>query len=79
MNYIQQTLLRLGVQVRYAPDGSQNGLTRFSGTSVGAKGIYYRWEGFMKSVNGGVEGVVVGAGPNKAFTTVHQAIMNTIN
>ena len=79
MNYIQQTLLRLGVQVRYAPDGSQNGLTRFTGNSVGARGIVYHWEGFMKSVNGGVEGVVVGAGPNKAFTTVHQAIMNTIN
>ncbi len=79
MNYIQQTLLRLGMQVRYAPDGSQNGLTRFTGTSMGARGIVYRWESFMKSVNGGVEGVVVGAGPNKAFTTVHQAIMNTIN
>ena len=79
MNYIQQSLLRLGVQVRYAPDGDQNGLTRFSGTSVGAQGIVYRWEGFMRSVTGGVEGVVVGAGPNASFTTIHQQIMNTIN
>jgi len=33
----------------------------------------------MKAVNGGVEAVVVGAGPNKAFTAIHQQIMNTIN
>ena len=79
MTYIQQSLLKLGVQVRYAPDGDQNGLTRYSGTSVGARGIIYRWEGFLRAVNGGVEGVVVGAGPNATFTTVHQQIMNTIN
>jgi hypothetical protein len=71
-------LLKLGVQVRYAPDGDQNGLTRYTGTST-TQGIIYRWEGFLRAVNGGVEGVVVGAGPNGTFNTVHQQIMNTIN
>ena len=40
MNYIQQSLLRLGVQVRYAADGDQNGLTRFSGTSVADRVLF---------------------------------------
>jgi len=79
MNYMQQTLLKLGMQVRYQADGTQSGLTRYAGSSLGARGFVYRWESYMKAVNGGVEAVVVGAGPNKAFTAIHQQIMNTIN
>jgi len=79
MNYIQQSLTKLGVQVRYAADGDQNGLTRYTGTSVGAQGISYRWEGFLRAVNGGVECVVVGGGPNSPFTAIQQQIMATVN
>jgi hypothetical protein len=78
MNYIQQSLLKMGVQVIYAADGDQNGLTRYAGKSISG-GITYHWEGFLRAVNGGVEGVVVGGGPNKALTTIHQQIMATIN
>ncbi len=75
--YIQQTLARYGVQVRYQGDGEQNGLTRVAGISQDKTGNY-RWEGFLKVVNGGVEAVVVGAGRNTSFTTIHQQIMSTI-
>ncbi|HVZ96726.1 MAG TPA: hypothetical protein VG847_07615 [Chitinophagaceae bacterium] len=75
--YIQQTLAKYGVQVRYQGDGEQNGLTRVAGISQDKTGNY-RWEGFLKVVNGGVEAVVVGAGRNASFTAIHQQIMNTI-
>ncbi|MEO7121178.1 MAG: hypothetical protein ABIY62_08775 [Ginsengibacter sp.] len=78
MNYIQQSLMKLGVRVTFGADGEQNGLTRFTGVSVGAQGMSFRWEGFFKSVNGGVEGAVVGAGPNSAFTATQKQIMNTM-
>lgn len=79
MNYIQQSLIKLGVQVRYAADGDQNGLSRYTGTSVGAQGISFRWEGFLRAVNGGVECVVVGGAPNSPFTAIQQQIMATVN
>lgn len=75
--YIQQTLARFGVQVRYQGDGEQNGLARVAGISQDRTGSY-RWEGFLKVVNGGVEAVVVGAGKNNSFSAIHQQIMGTI-
>ncbi len=78
MNYIQQTLQRLGVRVKYGADGQQNGLVRYTGISVGAQGISYRWEGFLRAVNGGVEGAVIGAGPNAPFSAIHKQIMNSM-
>ncbi len=78
MNYIQQSLVRLGIQVRYAADGSQNGLTRYNGMSM-SRGITYHWESFVRAVNGGVEGVVVGGLPNTNFSELQKQIMNTVN
>ena len=77
MGYIQQRLEKFGVQVRYQGDGAQNGLTRFAGVSQN-RNESYRWEGFMKVVNGGVEAVVVGAGKSGSFTTLHQQIMGSM-
>ena len=78
MNYIQQSIARLGAQVRYAADGEQNGLTRYTGESVVSGGISYQWEGFFKVVNGGVEAVVIGSGPNSSLTQLSKAIINTV-
>jgi hypothetical protein len=78
MNYIQQSLVRLGIQVRYAADGSQNGLTRYNGMSM-SRGLTYHWESFVRAVNGGVEGVVVGGLPNANFSELQKQIMNTVN
>ena len=78
MGYIQQSLARLGVQVKYVPDGEQNGLIRYNGMSA-YNGDTIHWESFLKTVNGGVEGVVVGSGPNSNLSAIQQQIMNTIN
>lgn len=78
MNYIQQSLMRLGVRVKYGADGQQNGLTRYTGISVGAQGISYHWEGFLRAVNGGVEAAVVGSGPNSPLTALHKQIMTSM-
>ena len=77
MGYIQQNLARFGVQARYQGDGAQNGLTRFTGVSMN-RNQSYRWESFMKVVNGGVEAVFVGAGKNASFTNLHQQIMGSM-
>lgn len=78
MGYIQQSLARLGIQVRYEANGQQNGLIRYNGMSS-YNGNTTHWESFLKTVNGGVEGVVVGSGPNLSLGAIQQQIMNTIN
>ena len=78
MAYIQQSLQRVGVQIQYQPNGDQNGLIRYNGLSS-ANGVIVRWMSFLRVVNGGVEGVVVGAGPNASFGTLQQEIVNTVN
>jgi len=78
MNYIQQSLARLGVQIRYVADGEQNGLTRFNGMSA-ANGTTIHWESFLRAVDGGIEGVVVGSAPNTNLSVLQQQIMNTVN
>ncbi len=77
MEYIRQSLIDLGVQIRYQPDGEQNGLVRYSGMSA-ANGSTIYWESFLKRVNGGVEGVVVGSARNSRLSGIHKQIMNTI-
>jgi hypothetical protein len=78
MSHIQELLRRLGVQVRYEAAGEQNGLSRYNGMSE-ANGNTTHWMGFLRVVNGGVEGVVVGSAPNSGLTSIHQQIINTIN
>ncbi len=78
MAYIQQSLAKMGVQIKYVADGEQNGLTRFNGMSTSG-GAYIHWESFLKAVNGGVEGVVVGSAPNSNLSALQQQIMNTVN
>jgi len=60
MGYIQQSLARLGVDVRYSATGQRNGMMQFSGSSNGSGGSM-NWIGFFRNVSGGVEGVVVGS------------------
>ncbi len=78
MQYVQQELAGMGMQIRYSNDGQQNGLARFTGISMG-NGIVVHWESFLRLINGGVEAVVVGAGPNSNIGSLQQRIMNTIN
>ena len=77
MGYIRQSLINLGVQIKYQQDGEQNGLVRYSGMSA-ANGATIYWESFLRTVNGGVEGVVVGSAPNSRLSGIHKQIMNTI-
>ncbi len=78
MEYIQQSLSQMGVQIRYQQDGQQNGLTRFTGISA-SNGNTIHWESFLRVVNGGVVGVVVGSGPNSNLGSIQRRIMNTVN
>jgi len=78
MGYIQQSLSRLGVQIKYVADGQQNGLIRYNGMSA-YDGSTIHWESFLRPVNGGIEGVVVGSARNSNLTAIHQRIINTVN
>lgn len=76
MGYIQQSLARLGVQVRFSIVGQQNGLMKYSGSSYSSYGST-NWVAFFRNVSGGVEGVVVGS--RGGMTQTLQQIIGSIN
>lgn len=76
MNYIQQSLARLGINVRYSVTGQRNGMVQFSGTSNGGGGNF-SWVGYFRTVPEGVEAVVVGS--TGAETATLRQIINSIN
>jgi hypothetical protein len=59
MAYLRSVLSRLGENVTYSEAGVINGLTRFNGTTYSRAGTF-RWAGFFRYGNNGVDGVVVG-------------------
>jgi len=76
MNYIQQSLGRLGIDVRYSATGQRNGMTQFSGTSYSSGGSF-NWVGYFRGVTEGVEAVVVGS--KGGMTATLRQIINSIN
>jgi hypothetical protein len=76
MSYIQQSLSRLGVNVSASYSGVQNGLYRYTGSSVSSAGST-NWVGYFKAVGGGVQAVVVGTRGRGSATL--QQVLNSIN
>ncbi len=76
MAYIKSRISQLGEQVEYAEAGSQSDWTRFNGRSVG-NGKSVNWMGLFRPVNGGLQGLVLGASGD-GNGPVLQKILQTI-
>jgi len=59
MAYIQQSIMRMGGQVRYTQTGAQYGLDRYSGSTL-INGVTTNWIASLRRSGMGVDAVVVG-------------------
>ena len=76
MEYIQESLGQLGIDVKYSATGQKNGMVEYSGTSYGSGGTF-NWIGFFRSVSEGVEAVVIGS--KGGMTPTLDQIINSVN